>query len=48
MKSCLNCRNKTKIGGVIKCDVTGRIKTTPFKACDNWMQGIKKIEEDDE
>lgn len=43
MKSCINCANKKKIGGVIRCDVTGRIKSPPFKACDNWVQGMTQV-----
>ena len=34
--SCGNCKNGKQTGKVVRCSVTGRVKTKPFTPCDNY------------
>lgn len=49
---CTNCANGTRMGKVIRCEVTRRVKTPPYTKCGNWERARvqKKLfeEEDDE
>lgn len=45
MKACTNCGNGKQTGKVVRCDVTGRVKSKPFTPCDNYIERKKEMKE---
>ena len=42
-QTCENCTNGKRIGGVIRCEVRGIIRTLPYTACPNYERAKRQI-----